>query len=40
MLTRRIFELSMWLYASLPADRRAKLAREAGAAARPHVALT
>lgn len=39
-LTRRILELSMWLYASLPAERREELARRAGTAVRPHVVLS
>ena len=37
-VTRRILELSMWLYASLPADRRARLTEVARLAARPEIA--
>jgi radical SAM protein with 4Fe4S-binding SPASM domain len=37
-VTRRVLELSMWLYASLPAERRARLAEVARLAARPEIA--
>ena len=37
-VTRRILELSMWLYASLPAARRARLTEVARLAARPEIA--
>ncbi len=37
-VTRRVLELSMWLYASLPAARRARLTEVARRAARPEIA--
>ena len=39
-VTRRILELSMWLYASLPAAGRARLTEVARLAARPEIAAT